>query len=60
MRLSPNGDLLVQVPMDRPSERGMMMVVLEEDVRDRLAHALAFAAAVLKHIDPTEKESQTT
>ena len=55
VRLSPNGDLLIQLPVDRPGDRGMMMVVLEEEIRDRLANALAFGAAVLKHIDPTEK-----
>ena len=55
VHLAANGDLTIHVPLEKSAERGAFMVVLEEDVRERLTRALRFAGAVLARLDPTEK-----
>ncbi len=53
--LGPTGDLLIQLPADRPS-RGMgFPVVIEEDVAAQLEASLGYAAWLLNHVDPTER-----
>ncbi|HDS1140778.1 TPA: DUF4062 domain-containing protein [Stenotrophomonas maltophilia] len=55
VRLWPNGDLLISVPVPPPG-RGMgLPVVLEEDVAGKLASAVGYAAWLLSRIDPTER-----
>lgn len=60
--LTEQGSVAIRMPVDEPftGRRGMdamanMMVIIEEDVQDRLATALAFAAALLERIDPTQR-----
>lgn len=62
IRLTEQGAIAIRTPLDEPlsTRRGMggmggMMVIVEEDVQQRLATALAFAAAVLERVDPTQR-----
>ncbi|SOO18814.1 conserved hypothetical protein [Xanthomonas citri pv. fuscans] len=57
IRLWPNGDILISLPVP-PPERGMgLSVVLEESVAEKLEAAIAYAAWLLAHVDPTERLS---
>ncbi|MFC3278220.1 hypothetical protein [Xanthomonas fragariae] len=57
IRLWPNGDVLISLPVP-PPERGMgLPVVLEESVAEKLEAAIAYAAWLLGQIDPTERLS---
>ncbi|MCC5074113.1 MULTISPECIES: DUF4062 domain-containing protein [Xanthomonas] len=57
IRLWPNGDLLISLPVPLP-ERGMgLSVVVEEDIAGKLESAISYAAWLLAHIDPTERLS---
>ncbi|WP_102581047.1 DUF4062 domain-containing protein [Xanthomonas arboricola] len=57
LRLWPNGDVLLSLPV-APPERGMgLSVVLEESVAEKLEAAIAYAAWLLGQIDPTERLS---
>lgn len=61
IRLTEQGSLALRLPIDDPAQGGRfnamagMMVIIEEDIRQRLATALAFAAAVIEHVDPTQR-----
>ncbi|MGY0503959.1 DUF4062 domain-containing protein [Luteimonas sp. e5] len=54
VQLWPTGDLRVSVPLRR-STGSHMSYVIEEDVADTVAGALAFAGWMLGHVDPTER-----
>ncbi|MEA9559573.1 DUF4062 domain-containing protein [Xanthomonas prunicola] len=57
IRLWPNGDVLISLPVP-PPERGMgLSVVVEEDIAGKLEAAIGYAAWLLAHIDPTERLS---
>ncbi|PPT97582.1 hypothetical protein XaraCFBP7407_06100 [Xanthomonas arboricola pv. arracaciae] len=57
IRLWPNGDVLISLPVP-PPERGMgLSVVVEEDIAGKLEAAISYAAWLLAHIDPTERLS---
>ncbi|MBB4606499.1 hypothetical protein GGR59_002765 [Xanthomonas arboricola] len=57
IRLWPNGDVLLSLPVP-PPERGMgLSVVLEEIVAEKLEAAIGYAAWLLGQIDPTERLS---
>lgn len=60
--LTEQGSIAIRVPLDEPAtgQRGFnamagMMVIVEEDARQRLATALGFAAALIERIDPTQR-----
>jgi hypothetical protein len=62
IRLTEQGSLAIRIPLDKPatghgSFKAMdgMMVIVEEDVQQRLATALGYAAAVIEHTDPTQR-----
>ncbi|WP_060577701.1 hypothetical protein, partial [Aureimonas ureilytica] len=52
VRLGPGGDLLFRLPL---ATGRMGMVVIEEDVREEVSRAVAFANAALDRIDPTQR-----
>lgn len=54
VQLWPTGDLRVSVPLPR-SAGSHMSYVVEEDVAETVADALAFAGWVLGQVDPTER-----
>jgi hypothetical protein len=51
------GDLLVEVPPSAPRTRHEMslLMLIEEDLTERLHAALAYAVWLLDHVDPTQK-----
>lgn len=61
--LTEQGSTAIRLPLDEPltgQQRGFnamsgMMVIVEEDVQQRLATALAYAAALIERIDPTQR-----
>lgn len=61
LRLDELGSLLVQLPLDGTERRrggmdmGGMMVLLEEVIQAKLSAAVGYAAAVIEHIDPTQR-----
>lgn len=57
IRLWPNGDVLISLPVP-PPERGMgLSVVVEEDIAGKLEAAISYAVWLLATIDPTERLS---
>lgn len=57
VRLWPNGDVLISLPVPPPG-RGMgLSVVVEEDIARKLEAAISYAAWLLANIDPTERLS---
>ncbi len=54
VRLWPGGDICVSVSVPG-NERSHMSYVIEEEVAEKIASALGFAAWALVHIDPTER-----
>lgn len=63
IRLTEQGSLVLRLALDEPEPSGRTgfnpmsgsMVIVEEDVQRRLATALAFAAATIEEIDPTQR-----
>lgn len=56
LRLWGTGDMSMSIPIAQSDSRGFQ-VVIEEDVAERLAACIAYAAWVLGHVDRTEKVS---
>ncbi|MGV7180516.1 DUF4062 domain-containing protein, partial [Xanthomonas axonopodis] len=55
IRLWPNGDVLLSLPVPPPERDVGLSVVLEESVAEKLEAAIAYAAWLLGQIDPTER-----
>ena len=62
IKLTEHGSVALRIPLDDPvtGQRGLnqmagMMVIVEEDVQQRLTTALAFAASLFERIDPTQR-----
>lgn len=62
IRLTEQGSLALRIAMDEPlsdrraySAMAGTMVIVEENVQQRLATSLAFAAAIIERIDPTQR-----
>jgi hypothetical protein len=62
VRLTEQGSIVIRVPLGEPqSGRGSMsgmaamMVIVEEDVQQRLGTALGYATALLDRVDPTQR-----
>lgn len=53
--LWPNGDILFQLPADRPSRGAGFPTIIQEDIAAQLAGSLGYAAWLLSHVDPTER-----
>lgn len=49
------GDMLIQLQVQQPSEGRGFPVVIEEEVAQQLARAIAYATWLLSHVDPTER-----
>lgn len=67
IRLTEQGSLAIRMPLDEPMDgrrtfnpMGGMMVIVEEDVQQRLATTLAYAAALVERIDPTQRLTRLT
>ena len=62
IRLTEQGSVAIRLPLDEPptGQRGFnpmagMMVIVEEDVQQRLTTGLAYAAALIERVDPTQR-----
>lgn len=53
--LWPTGDILIQLPADRPSRGAGFPAIIQEDIAAMLAGSLGYASWLLSQVDPTER-----
>jgi len=53
--LWPTGDILIQLPADRPSRGIGFPTLVQEDIAAQLAGSLSYITWLLSHVDPTER-----